>query len=252
MKKFIVVVLVLALIVGGGIWYFVSYRLDSMIETRIEQAGSRSFGSRVSVGAVKTNIRDGSLEISEITVANPPGYRNPTAFSLNNIEAAVDYGSRDIKRLVIDRPEIVIEELGGKTNFEQMLAELESMESEPDGAGSAEPEIVIRHFRMNGSRAAFESASLDRYTDVEVDAVELNDIRGTPTEVARIIAREVVGEITSEAATELLQAQARDKLNEVDRKVGEKLQELLGGDDDSGDAAEDDSGGDDGAIRPPR
>lgn len=243
MKKILVVLLVLALVVGGGVWYFVSFRLDSMIETRIEQAGSQSFGTRVSVGAVKTSIRDGSLQISEITVANPPGYRNATAFSLNNIEAAVDYGSRDIKRLVIDRPEIVVEELGGKTNFEQMLAELESMDSEPSGAAGAEPEIVIRHFRMNESRAAFESASLDRYTDIEVDAVELNDIRGTPTEVARIIAREVVGEVTSEAATELLKAQARSKLDEVDRKVGEKLQEIFGGDDD----AEDESGDDGGA-----
>ena len=241
MKKFLVLLLVLALIVGGGVWYFVSYRLDSMIETRIEQAGSQSLGTRVSVGAVKTSIRDGSLQISEITVANPPGYRNPTAFSLNNIEAAVDYGSRDIKRLVIDRPEIVIEELGGKTNFEQMLAELESSEPESGDSGSSEPEIVIRHFRMNGSRAAFESASLDRYTDIEVDAVELNDIRGTPTEVARIIAREVVGEVTSEAATELLKAQARKKLDDVDKKVGEKLQEFFGRDD-----AEEDSGDDGG------
>lgn len=241
MKKFIVVLLVLALIVGGGVWYFVSFRLDSMIESRIEQAGTQSFGTRVSVGAVKTSIRDGSLQISNITVANPPGFRNPTAFSLNNIEAAVDYGSRDIKRLVIDRPEIVIEELGGKTNFEQMLAELESTESEPGDAGG-EPEIVIRHFRMNESRAAFESASLDRYTDVEVDAVELNDIRGTPTEVARIIAREVVSEVTSEAATEMLKAQARKKLQDVDRKVGEKLQEFFGGDGE----ADTDSSGDDG------
>jgi hypothetical protein len=247
MKKFVVVLLVLALLVGAGLWYFVSFRLDSMIETRIEQAGSQSFGTRVSVGAVKTSIRDGSLEISEITVANPPGYRNATAFSLNNIEAAVDYGSRDIKRLVIDRPDIVIEELGGKTNFEQMLAELEGMETAPGDTGAAEPEIVIRHFRMNESRAAFESASLDRYTDVEVDAIELNDIRGTPTEVARIIAREVVSEITSEAATEMLQAQARRKLDEVDRKVGEKLQEILGGDDpDDAAGRSDDSGADDG------
>lgn len=234
MKKFVVVLLVLALIIGIGVWYFVSFRLDSMIETRIEQAGTQSFGSRVSVGSVKTSIRDGSLAISNVTVANPPGYRNPTAFSLNNIEAAVDYGSRDIKRLVIDNPEIVIEELGGRTNFDQLLSELENMESEPGDAGGDEPQIVIRHFRMNQSRAAFESASLDRYSNVEVDAVELNDLRGTPTEVARIIAREVVSEITSEATTELLKAQAGKKLEDVDRKVRDKLKELLGGEDDSG------------------
>jgi len=117
MKKVMLALLFLLLIAGLGVWYFVSFRMDSMIEQRIETIGSSSFGTRVSVGTVTTDIRGGSLEISNITVANPPGFRNPTAFSLNNIEAAVDYATLDIRRVVIDRPEIVIEELGGETNF---------------------------------------------------------------------------------------------------------------------------------------
>ena len=235
MKKLLVALLVLALAVAGVTWYFVSFRLDSLIETRIEAAGSASFGSRVSVGAVKTSIRDGSLQISDISVANPPGYSNPTAFSLDTIEAAVDYANLDIKRLVIDKPEIVIEELGGRTNFEQMLDELEKLETEPAPAGSGadEPVIVLRHFRMNESRAAFQSASLNRYTDVEIDAVELHDLRGTPTEIATIIAREVLDEVKTEAARELLKAQAGKKYEEVEQKVGDALKDLLG-DDDSG------------------
>lgn len=237
MKKVFVVLLVLALAVGGGVWYFVSYRMDSLIETRIEAAGSASFGSRVSVGTVTTNIRDGSLQISDISVANPPGYSNPNAFSLSNIEAAVDYANLDIKRLVIDKPEIVIEEMGGKTNFEQMLNELEKRAAEPApaGTGAKEPVIVLRHFRMNESRAAFQSASLDRYTDVEIDAVELHDLRGTPTEIATIIAREVLDEVKAEAARELLKAQAGKKYDEVEQKVGDALKDLFGDDEDSGD-----------------
>jgi hypothetical protein len=235
MKKIVVALLVLALVVGAGVWYFVSYRLDSLIETRIEQAGSASFGSRVSVGAVTTNIRDGSLQISNITVANPPGFESPNAFSLDSIQAAVDYANFDIQRVVIDKPSIVIEEIGGKTNFEQMLAELERMEAEPAGPGADEPQIVLRHFRMNESRAAFQSESLDRYTDVEIDAVELHDIRGTPTEVAKVIAREVLDEVTAEAATELLKAQAGKKYEEMEQQVGDALKDMFGDDKDSGD-----------------
>ncbi len=235
MKKTLVVVVVLFLVLGGGVWYFVAFRLDGMIEQRIEEVGSRSFGSRVSVGAVKTDIGAGSLQISEITVANPPGYRNPNAFSLNTIEAAVDYASRDIKRVVIEKPEIVIEELAGRTNVSRLLEDLESQPGDASGPGQPEPVIFVRYFRMNESRAAFESSSLDRYTDVQVDAVELHDIRGTPTEVAKVIAAEVLREIASEAAAEMLKAQARRKLDEVQDRVSEKLQELLGGDEDPGD-----------------
>lgn len=235
MKKIIVVLLLLALVIAAGAWYFVSFRMDNLIETRIEQTGSQSFGSRVTVGDVKTRIRDGSLEISSITVANPPGFSNSNAFSLNHIEAAVDYGSRDIKRLVVDRPEILIEEVGGTTNFAQMLDELERMESSAGEAGKEEPVIVIRHFRMNESRAGFDSATFDRHSTVELDAIEMNDLRGTPTEIARIIAREVLDEVAGEASKELLKAQAGEKLEEVEKKVGDALKDLLGGDDqDSG------------------
>jgi hypothetical protein len=235
MKKIVVFLLLLVLIVAAGAWYFVSFRLDHLIETRIEQAGSQSFGSRVSVGAVKTSIRDGSLEISSITVANPSGFSNPNAFSLNKIEAAVDYGSRDIKRLVIENPEILIEEVGGTTNFARMLAELEATDPSAGGGDADEPVIVIRHFRMNESRAAFESASLNRHSTVTVDAVELNDLRGTPTELARIIAREVLEEVKDEAAKELLKAQAGEKYKELEKKVGDALKDIFGGDDeDSG------------------
>jgi hypothetical protein len=235
MKKVLLVLVVLLLVVGVGVWYFVSFRLDHMIEQQIEQVGSSSFGTHVSVGAVRTDIRGGSLEISNITVANPPGFRNPTAFSLNNIEAAVDYATFDIKRVVIDKPEIVIEELGGETNFSRMLGELEAQPSEPTESAGEEPVIVVRHFRMNESRAAFESESLDRYSDLGVDAIELNNIRGTPTEVAEVIATEVLNEIVSEAATELLKAQARKKYEDVEDSVSDKLKEVFGGEDpDSG------------------
>jgi hypothetical protein len=232
MKKFLLVVVVLLLAAAGGVWYFLSFRLDGVIENRLEQAATLSLGTQVSVGAVKTNIRDGSLEISNITVANPPGYKNPSAFSLNNIEAAVDYGSLEVKRVVIDNPEIVIEEMGGQTNFSQMLDALNASAGEPAPADPAasEPIIVIRHFRMNESRAAFESESLDRYGDVKVDAVELNDIRGTPTEVARVIAGEVLSEIAADAAKEVLKAQARKQLDDVEQKVSDKLKDLFGGD----------------------
>jgi hypothetical protein len=233
-KKIIIVLLLLALLIAAGAWYFVSFRMDNLIEARIEQAGSQSFGSRVTVGEVKTRIRDGSLEISNITVANPPGFSNSNAFSLNHIEAAVDYGSRDIKRLVVDSPEILIEEVGGTTNFAQMLDELDRMESSAGETGKEEPVIVIRHFRMNESRAGFDSATFDRHTTVEVDAVEMNDLRGTPTEIARIIAREVLNEVAAEASKEVLKAQAGEKYEEVEKKVGDALKDLLGGDDDSG------------------
>jgi hypothetical protein len=253
MKKALTALIVLLLLMGGATWYFVSYRMDAMIEKQIENGGLRALGTRVSVGDVKTSIKDGTLTISEVTVANPPGFKNANAFSLNGIEAAVDYKNLEVRRLTIDNPEIIIEELGGETNFSMMMAELKKRGSTPaeveaaDGndaggdvketpaSGKKEPVIVIHHFRMNESHAAFESESLDTFANIKIDAIELDNLKGTPTELGHLIAEKILKEITQEAAVELLKAQAKKHLGDVEIKVSKKLKDLLGkGDEDSG------------------
>jgi hypothetical protein len=222
MKKALVLLVGLVVVVGGAAWYFVAFKMDATIEKTIEKHASASLGTLVSVGSVKSDIKAGSLSISNITIANPPGYKNKNAFSLNDIEAAVDYANFDIKRIVINNPEIVIEEMGGKTNFDQILAALNQGEtsSEPDAEtdqtadGEEEQIYVIRNFRMNESRASFESESLDRYSNLKVDAIEIKNIKGTRSEVSKIIASEVISEITKEAATEMLKAKASEKIND--------------------------------------
>lgn len=234
MKRIFTVVIVLLLLAAGTAWYFVSYRMDAMIKQQLETAASTSLGTVVSVGRVSTSIKDGSLSIANVTVANPPGFRNENAFSLNGIEAKVDYASRDIKQLVIENPEIVIEELHGDTNFSRMLAALnqEKPASEPAPGGVEEPVIVIRHFRMNASRAAFESESLDRYTEIKVDEIELSDLKGTPTEISKVIATKILQTVTQEAAMEILKTQTKKKLKKTQDKVTNKLKDLLGTKDD--------------------
>lgn len=217
MKKILSILLIVALVIVAGAWYYVSFRLDGAIEQAIEEAGTASLGTQVSVGSLKTSIKDGSLAISSITIANPPGFKNEHAFSLNGIEAAVDYDNFEVKRIIVDRPEIVIEEQGGETNFSVLLAQMEKRQGqpEPQPEGVEQPVITIRHFRMNDSRAAFESQSLDHYSDLKIDAVELNNIKGTPSEVTAAITSELLDEIVSAAAIELLKAKASEKIDDI-------------------------------------
>jgi hypothetical protein len=217
MKKVLVVVLAILLLAGGAVWYFTAFKLDGMIKQQIEQAGTASFGTPVTVGSLETDLKNGSLTISGITVANPPGYKNANAFTLTGIEAAVDYETLEIKRVVIDQPEIVVEEKNGESNFAELLAHMEKQPAEPAPATGDEPPpvIVIHHFRMNKSRAAFESESLDHYSDIRIDEVELKNVRGTPAEVANVIATEVVEEVVSAAAIELLKAKASEKMDDL-------------------------------------
>lgn len=222
MKKLLVVVLLLVVIAGAGAWYFVTFHLDNMIRQQIVQVAERSLKTRVHVGSVRTDLRKGTLTIEDITVANPPGFRNPNALALRGIEATVDYETREILRLVIENPEITIEERDDELNVAMLLSAAETETApEPETGGSPPPQLVIHHFRMNSSRAAFESASLEHYSDVRVDAVELRDIRGTPQEVGEQILRGVLDEVVTAAAVELLTAKASEKIDEAAKKLEE-------------------------------
>jgi hypothetical protein len=98
MKKVIVVLLVLALAIGGGVWYFVSYRMDSLIETRIEAAGSASLARR------RQRVCDGSIS----DISRQPA-RATRTFSLI---ASRRRWRHSTSRLVNT---LVIEEMSGKT-----------------------------------------------------------------------------------------------------------------------------------------
>lgn len=216
MKKVLMVILGVLLVVGLLAWYFVSFRLDGVIKAQIEEVGGRTLGTSVSVGSLNTDLKGGALTISDITVANPPGYKNENAFVLRGIEAVLDYQTLEVKRIIIDKPEIVIEEKAGQTNFTELMSGMESSPEPEEAAGDEpQPTLVIHHFRMNESRAAFESESLEHFSELEIDAVEVKNVKGTPAEVTDVIAKEVVDEIVSEAAKELLKAKASEKIDDI-------------------------------------
>jgi len=256
MRKLFLTLGAIVLVAVAGAVYFITYRLDSAVERQIEKAASMTLGTAVEVAGVQTSLRDGTLKIAEISVANPPGFENPIAVRLYELEAAVDYSGREITHVVIENPEFIIEERDGSSNFEHMLQSLEAGNANRPGTASdggaagsgapvSEPVISIKHFRINETRAVFESSSLDRYTDIEVDAIEMHNLRGTPSELAEQIAHEVVGELSSEAATEILKAQAKKHLKGVEGKAGEILRGLLGG----GKEDDGDEGGDEGIAK---
>ena len=103
----------------------------------------------------------------------------------------------------------------------------------PEEVAAGPPTIVIHHFRMNSSRAALESASLELFSDLRVDTIELRDIRGTPREVGQAIAREVLEETAKAAAIELMKAKAAQKLEQLfDRKILAVLKLFMQSDED--------------------
>lgn len=247
MRKVFFTLGAIVLVAVGAAFYFIAYRMDSVIESRIERAATLALGSTVEVRGVHTHLRDGTLTVDEISVANPPGFDSPYAARLNGVEAAVDYDGLEIKHVVIQNPEFIIQEIGGETNFDQMLKALDDNigpasggndetnpgEADPSRGGRPEPVIVVRNFRIDETHAVLDSRSLDQVSDVKVDAIEMNELRGTPSQLARQIGREVLDELSSAAARELLKEQARKQLKKMSGSVSDALRGLMGDDDET-------------------
>ncbi|MDX1557233.1 MAG: hypothetical protein R3212_14495 [Xanthomonadales bacterium] len=237
MKKFIIAVIIAA-VVGAGIlgWWFMFHRLDALFEEELQKAASEAFGTPVTISDVRVDLLNGAVRIDDLAIGNPPGFSREHALVFGSIEAAMDLETRQVARVVMDGAQIFIEEKGGETNVQKLRESLASRVGEEiDSGGGSDEELVIQRFLMRSTIATFESESLQRLAEVEVDQIEMRDVSGTPEEVAKIIAVGVMNEITEEAAEAMLRAQAKKQIDDLSEKAGEKLREILGGREEEGD-----------------
>ncbi|HKJ18578.1 MAG TPA: hypothetical protein VJ984_14590 [Xanthomonadales bacterium] len=234
MKKVIITILILA-VVGAGVvgWWFVFHRLDGLVEDEIARSASEAIGTSVTLDDVKLDILNGSASIENLSIGNPPGFNREHAVVFGNIEAALDFERREVARVVLEDARIFIEEKDGRLNVQELKSALKSRISETTSANSSadeggEEEIVIQQFLMRSTIATMESDSLQRLAEVEIDQIEMRDLRGTPDQVAEQIALTIIDEITDEAQKAML----RKQLENLQDRALDELRGLLDDDED--------------------
>lgn len=236
MRKLMAVVVVL--IVVGAVYFGAKHlanRFDGLLEREIALAVSEAFGTKVTVGDVRLAMLDGELTIEDLAIGNPPGFNAENAFVFGSIEAAVDYKTRRVDRVVLEEVQIFVEEKAGLVNVQELKRAVESQMTESvtvDQSDDVEEqeELHIKQFLMHRTTATLESDSLQKRSLLEIDQIEMRDLRGTPDQVAEQIASHVVDEISDAAQKALVRAKAEDLGNQA----LDKLRELLSDDEDGG------------------
>ena len=233
MKKIIITIIVLAFLVAGGYgWWVMFHRFGGLVTDALIEEGSNAFGTTVTVGDVDVKWAQGALVITDLQIGNPAGFESEYVVRFGTIEAAVDFESMEVARVILDDTRFYIEERDGKTNVQEIRKSLErGMSEESDFEASPEDEIVIQRFLMRSSTATFESASLNRISEVRIDEIEMRNLRGTGEEITEQIGNRIIEEVADEAAREMLEAQASKHLEDLEEKVSDKLREILGKDD---------------------
>ncbi|HEU0070705.1 MAG TPA: hypothetical protein VFS04_05375 [Alphaproteobacteria bacterium] len=224
-KKIAIAVVVLLVIVAGGAYFLLS-NIDGLIKNAMEKYGSEATQASVKVGGVKIGLRDGSGQITNISIGNPKGFTSPEAFTLGEVKVVIDPASVTgkvihIKEVVIDKPQVYYEpNLGGSGNLETIqknvngyAAKMGGGSSSSSGGASApsassapkdEKKFIIDRVTIQGGKVSVKSAALAQanqnvYTDLP--AINLRDIGkakggATPAEVSS----EIIGAISQQAS----------------------------------------------------
>lgn len=243
LKVILVIFLVLAVLVGGGLYYLFS-NLDSMVASVIEKAGSDVTQTEVRVDKVNFELRKGRGEIHGLSIANPQGYSSDSMFKFNQVALQVDPGSIGepvivLDEVLIDGAMLTVEHNGGTTtNIQQVLKNVQSYFPANDQAkpteGGAEVRFMVEKLAFTNISMRLISPQLEDRTETLKDIKRTNlgtRKQGlTAQELAQAIVQPLIDEAQDRVEGELKQRAGKaleENLSDSDKKNLDKLKGLL-------------------------
>lgn len=216
--KYGLIGLIVVIIVG---FVALTFSIDSIVQSSIEDIGSEMTGTPVTVDDVSISPFSGNGTISGFRVANPEGYGEEHAVEIDEFSIELDVMSLFSDEIIIQNvtilsPRIYVEQQLPDNNIQEIINHINSIESNE----TTDAKMVIQHFLLeNGSVDLYTEVGGERSASVEIETVELNDLgRGggqqAVEDVVKEIAREV-GERALQAAVESGGEQIRDALRDL-------------------------------------
>jgi hypothetical protein len=234
MKKLLIGLGVLVVLVVGGAFFLLS-NLDGLVKTAIETFGSEAIGSEVSVGSVEIDLRGGSAAIYDFNVANPEGFSDRLMLSFSEVSMAIDLASINsdvirINSIVARQPSVLYERANGTTNIDTVSAKFAGSEDQQTVDPAAEETAVrldIESILIEDIQAHMAGEG-DPDLTINLGDINLQNMQGTPDEIALQIMTPLMRQISANAASALLQATA-DMLSDGLQGSTENLDNLIEG-----------------------
>ncbi len=206
LKIVVGLIVVVLLLVGGGLYYVYS-NLDSLVERGIETAGTSAAGTQVAVEGVDLDLLAGSAIIRGFTLANPEGYSDAAMLRFDELAVVIDISSMSrgggtipITSITSRNPHLLYETHDGVSNLDTIRERLASSSTEPapDSTGP-EPHIEIGSIVIEGIGATVISDLLPSPAEVELGDVRLQNLSGTPAEIAQQVLRPLLTQLAANA-----------------------------------------------------
>ncbi len=230
MKKLLSVIVVLLLLVAGGAWLLLD-NLDSIAKRVIERNGTEVMGSRVRVGSVSIDLRNGTATLNNFRVANPDGFSNNDMMRFEQLHVDIQLSSLNtdvirINQITSTSPFVLYEMEGNRANLDVVRERLAQRPAEPAPDPDQELVLSIGEIRVDDIAGQLRSDRLPRTVDVNLGSVHLENMEGTPEVIARQIARPLISQIYSNASVALVAATTELLEGELTERSERALREL--------------------------
>lgn len=148
--KRLILLAALLIIVAAGLIVFALTRIDAIFKAGVEKGGTWAMGVQTTLASADVQLTQGSVSMSGLTVANPPGYKSDKFLGLGS--GSIQVALPTIDKPVIEVPSLKLadirvnlEKAGGKANYKVILdnlAKLKGSSTQPASPGSEKKFII--------------------------------------------------------------------------------------------------------------
>jgi uncharacterized protein involved in outer membrane biogenesis len=226
-KTISILVIVVIAIIGIASWLLVS-NLDSLVKRVVEDVGSDTVGTKVSLSSATVSLGDASAVLRGLKIANPDGFESRNAFELGAIKVSMDPASLStdtlvLSAIIIDQAKLTFEQQGSKNNLQTLMDNLESESGESAGEDEEEENrLVISEFRLIQAGMTLSHDRLEENISFTLPDIVLHDIGRIGAGVtAEQAARQIITPII-QRSRDAAQARAKQELEAAARKELDK------------------------------
>ena len=231
----ILVSLVLLLVIGVVVLYV--YR-NALVRSAVESQANSSLGVKTTVKSADLGLFGGTLELGDLRIGSPKGYKADQMFTLNELDLGVNYGDLRkepvrVKRIVIDKPKAVLEYEGGKFNFQAMMDQMAGQNPKTE-KGKEPVKLIVEELTVKDAAVVVRAPMLPNEITINIPTVTLNNVGTGDGHQNGAAIRDVIGATLSALAAKAAESpqllnfdQLRGQLESQARQVASQVSKQL-------------------------
>lgn len=201
----------------------ITFSVDRVVKSGIEENGSELLQTAVTVDKVSISLFNGSGTLEGFKVHNPEGFSDASALYIEEASVKLDLGSLlsdqvVVNEVIINSPDIFFEQEGVGVNLRELS---NNMNSAQEGSQeNSETKLVVERLVVTDGKITV-SSSLNRNgsTEVSLSEITINDIGGDGNNTVRQTIEEILKPIFQKATEDALKdgvtEQIKDKVMDL-------------------------------------